>query len=353
MKKFLKVLAVVIAVPVLAFIGLLIWLTVTDYKPAGVVNLEVMNNPGVKVANGQQLSIMTWNIGYCGLGKNEDFFMDGGKKGKPDNIEVVQENLNAIKDVIKGNDIEFLMLQEIDVNSSRSFHINEQVALDDLMEKYSRAFALNYKVNFVPVPFPPMGKAVAGQGTYSSFDSSDAKRYVLPGEFSWPKKIVELDRCMIVTRMPVEGSSKELVLANAHFSAYDDGSIREKQLAFAKEFILAEYAKGNYVVLGGDWNQTFDIVDVSKFPMYKNGTYYNPISIPDTWLETGWTWGVGQNAPTYRLLNAPYVEGVTQTGIIDGFAVSPNIKMTKTEVLDLGFANSDHNPVKMTFELMK
>ena len=65
----------------------------------------------------------------------------------------------------------------------------------------------------------------------------------------------------------------------------------------------------------------------------------------------GWKWGVGTNAPTYRLLNAPYEEGITQVGIIDGFLVSPNLEITRVEVLDQNFLYSDHNPVMMTLKL--
>ena len=37
---------------------------------------------------------------------------------------------------------------------------------------------------------------------------------------------------------------------------------------------------------------------------------------------------------------------------VDGFLVSPNVEAAESEVIDLGFANSDHNPVRMTFRLM-
>ncbi|GAA0178392.1 hypothetical protein SH2C18_14580 [Clostridium sediminicola] len=116
-------------------------------------------------------------------------------------------------------------------------------------------------------------------------------------------------------------------------------------------YILEEYNKGNYVVLGGDWNQTFDIIDANQFPLFENGSFYTPYSIPNDWVEEGWNWGVNDNAPTYRLLNEAYKEGKTQTGVIDGFLVSPNVAISQTKVIDLEFTNSDHNPVVMKFML--
>ena len=36
---------------------------------------------------------------------------------------------------------------------------------------------------------------------------------------------------------------------------------------------------------------------------------------------------------------------------VDGFLVSPNVKVYGAEVIDTGFAYSDHNPVYMDFTL--
>ncbi len=349
--KGLKILGIIILVPVLAFGLLLVWLTIREYRPSPIEEMSIQNNQVAILKSGTPYSVTTWNIGYAGLGKNEDFFLDGGKKGRPDNEKVVKENLEAIENELKKAASDLIMVQEVDRDSTRTYHKDEKELLDTALSEYGNTFALNYDVDFVPVPIPPIGQVTAGQEIFSKFKIDESKRMVLPGDFAWPKKQVELDRCMLVTKMPVEGTDKDFVFINAHFSAYDDGSIRQQQLDFAKEYILSEYEKGNYVIIGGDWNQTFDIVDTTRFPMYMNGDFYNPIKIPSTWLEAGWAWGIDDKTPTYRLLNGPYVEGVTQTGVIDGFAVSPNIKVIETKVIDLGFSNSDHNPVKMTFEL--
>ena len=36
---------------------------------------------------------------------------------------------------------------------------------------------------------------------------------------------------------------------------------------------------------------------------------------------------------------------------IDGFIVSPNVRLSSIKTLDLDFANSDHNPVLLTVSL--
>ena len=58
--------------------------------------------------------------------------------------------------------------------------------------------------------------------------------------------------------------------------------------------------------------------------------------------------------PSCRLLNQPYnpadVEN-TQYYAIDGFILSPNVELVAVEGVDLGFADSDHNPVLLSVKL--
>ena len=61
-----------------------------------------------------------------------------------------------------------------------------------------------------------------------------------------------------------------------------------------------------------------------------------------------------ENAPVPSCRNAdgPYHEG-QYVLTVDGFMVTPNVAVSAAEVIDTGFAYSDHNPVKMTFTLTK
>lgn len=351
MKKFLKILSSIIGIVVVLLAILLIFLTVTDYNPDKKVEIPINNNAKTQMNSKNEVSIITWNIGYAGLGQKEDFFFDGGSKSKPSSKEVVNGYLDGIISSLNNYKADFFMFQEVDVDSSRSYNIDELAKISQNYSDYSYSFACNYNIKYIPVPLPPTGKVKAGQVTLSKYGVKEATRYAFPGNYSWPKKTVMLDRCFSVTRVPIEDKEGDLLIINAHFSAYDDGSLREQQLQCVKKYVLEEYNKGNYVVLGGDWNQTFDTIDADKFPLYKNGSFYTPYSISSDWLEKGWNWGINDNVPTYRLLNAPYEEGKTQIGVIDGFLVSPNISIIKAEVIDFKFVNSDHNPVFMKFNL--
>ena len=93
-KKILKIAGIVLGVVVLAAVGLIGWLTVREYRPAAVEELETatwrdqMASPSYGEdlplpAPGDSLTILSQNTGYAGLGKDADFFMDGGKDVAP------------------------------------------------------------------------------------------------------------------------------------------------------------------------------------------------------------------------------------------------------------------------------
>ncbi len=61
-----------------------------------------------------------------------------------------------------------------------------------------------------------------------------------------------------------------------------------------------------------------------------------------------------ETVPSCRLLNMPYQGADADTFqyyLIDGFIVSNNITVKECKTQDLGFVNSDHNPVVMELKL--
>lgn len=66
---------------------------------------------------------------------------------------------------------------------------------------------------------------------------------------------------MLETRIPIEGTDKELVLINFHLEAYDSGEGKIIQSRMLEDKLQEEYKAGNYVIAGGDFNQQFEGVD--------------------------------------------------------------------------------------------
>ncbi|XMB86524.1 endonuclease/exonuclease/phosphatase family protein [Mycoplasmatota bacterium WC44] len=324
------------------------FMTVTDYKPEAIIELEIEQNSDLEI-NVEEFTATIFNIGYAGLDKDQDFFMDGGTSSRASSEEKVLSNMDSIISYLKETDNDFIMLQEVDYESTRTFNVNEREILGDAFENYSETYAVNYDVPWVPVPITkPIGNVYGGLVTYSEFKIDSSTRYQFPGEEKWPRKLALLDRCLIETRHRVS-DGKELVIVNLHMSAYDKGGlIREQQMNFLVEYLKNEYDKGNYVLVGGDWNHELPGT---------NADLMNPNKERPGWVKTidaeflNYEWAVDLITPTTRNDDQPYVEGENYIAIIDGFLVSDNIEILEVKAGDLGFENSDHNPVTIKFSL--
>ena len=348
MKKFLKILLILILVLVIAVGGLLGWLTATEYRPAAVEEADVVRAGDVEsVKEGETLKVLSWNVGYAGLGRGEDFFMDGGTRSKPDSRETVLRYLGGISASIEEIDPDLVLLQEVDSNSGRTYSIDESGGMS------CESYALNYSCPFVPVPVPPIGKVNSGLYTMTDdLQIARAERHSLPCPFSWPLRIANLKRCLLVSSLPIEGSDKQLVLVNLHLEAYDDGEGKIAQTRQLMGFLEDEYLKGNYVIAGGDFNQIFP-GGLEQYPN-EHPDLWTPGLLEEESLPEGFRYCYDLSVPSCRLLNQPYDPSDTantQYYVIDGFIVSPNVTVENVEGLDLGFENADHNPVLITVTL--
>ena len=347
-KKLLKVLLVILLVVVIAVSGLIAFLTLTEYRPKDIEAVPV-KGAGAGAVPAENLSVLCWNVGYGGLGAAEDFFMDGGTRARPDSRETVNTYLEGIrKSIIEDWPSDLVILQEVDSNSSRTYSVDET----GILSKATSAYALNYSCPFVPVPFPPMGKVHSGLLTTTDYEIREAERVALPCPFSWPLSTANLKRCLLVSRLPVEGRDKELVLVNLHLEAYDDGEGKIAQTNQLMDYLQKEYLNGNYVIAGGDFNQLFP----GSLDVWPNTHSENwvPGTLETESLPEGFQYICDISVPTCRLLNQPYnpTDTVnTQYYVIDGFIVSPNVTVNTVETLDFGFQNSDHNPVYITVSL--
>ena len=354
-KGILKLIGILLAVILLAAVGLFAYLSITEFRPEPVeavaVEAPLTTQPGAQALDKDYFTVLSWNVGYCGLGRESDFFMDGGSQVHPLSQELVEKNFNGIRERIQAQKADFTLLQEVDSDSTRC-GINESLLLRKNLAEQSDAFALNFCTKFVPYPWPPIGKVNSGLQTFSRYEISEATRVSLPCPFSWPVSMVNLKRCLLVTRVPIKGSEQELVLINLHLEAYDDGEGKLAQSKQLREFVEQEYAKGNYVIAGGDWNQIFP--DSEQTWPNTHQELWTPGYLDEGELSEGWRYVWDDSVPTCRLLNQPYDPADTantQYYVIDGFLVSPNLRVVSVETQDEDFACSDHNPVLLTVSM--
>lgn len=341
----MKKLGYALGVLVLVLVLLLGFLTLVEYRPE---DIEEIATDSFKAIDKDELSFISLNIGYGALGKDEDFFMDGGVKVMPDNKKVVEDHLVGIQQILKDNPSDFYLIQEVDRDSKRSFGINQADLIEDTLNLESN-FALNYKAFYVPYPWPTIGKVDSGLQTLSDYRPISAYRKSLPVPFKWPVRTVNLKRSLLVEEYELDGRDEKFVLINVHLEAYDDGQGKIEQSKALVELAETYYNEGHYVLIGGDWNQVFP-----------GGEIY-PEQSPDLWqggllveedLPQEWRYAADPSTATCRSNHAPY-EGHEdhQLYLIDGYLLSPNLELLEVETLDCGFVYTDHNPVTLRVKL--
>ena len=361
MKKFLIVLLCVLLAVILAAGGYVAYVFIDYYRLEDNISLEVETlrgtpGPDKELAPGAACRVVSYNVGFGAYSADYSFFMDGGKESRARSPEAVRENLSGAVAAAVALEPDFLLMQEIDVDGTRSHHIDELALIREKLDGAftSAAFAQNYDSPYLfwP-PAEPHGANKAGIAVFSRFPISSALRRSLPIEGGF-MKFLDLDRCYSVQRVPVGDGARELVLYDLHLSAYtSDGAIANDQLEMLFADMLAEYERGNWCVAGGDFNKDLVGDGGAAFgvtsPEY---TWAQPI--PDEIIPEGLDviapYDAAAPIPSCRNADRPYGEDdfcVT----VDGFIVSANVEVLKAAVEDTGFAWSDHNPVYLDFTL--
>lgn len=323
-----------------------------------VVEIENNRNEGVKLNT--EYSIATYNVGFGAYNHEFSFFMDSGKMkdgtsvtgkdSKAKSIDVVLDNVNGSAELIAKGDYDFVLLQEVDLDSTRSYHVDQYEIFNQTFGKdMSRNYGICYDSAYLFYPITdPHGRSLTALASYSKFrmDSALRRQYPLATDIT---KYFDLDRCFVVTRYALE-NGKELVVANSHMSAYDKGGvIRYQQLEVLNAFLEDEQKKGNYVIVGGDFNHDIAHSDGMFESQQLRPEWVYSLSSDD--LADGYSFVAATNAPTCRSTDIPYEKGVNYTVVLDGFIVSSNIEVKEVVNIDNDFLYSDHNPATMTFLL--
>ena len=352
MKKLMKVLFAASLALILILAAALGVLTIAENRPADTETAAPESAAKAVIETGKPMTLVSWNCGYGALGDNADFFMDGGSSVYTADREQVERNLAGIRDALISMNPDLIVLQEVDINSSRSYGTDERAVLREAVPDASESFAYNFIALYIPYPVPPIGHVESGLYTLSKAQARTAERVSLPCPFSWPVRLVNLKRCLLVSRFPLQGTDRELVLVNLHLEAYDSGEGREAQTRQLASFMQAEYDRGNYVIAGGDFNQCFMNTDQSAYPVYEG--MWQPEEISVEAFGNSFTLLMDNTVPTCRCLNRPYAGAEKenfQYYLIDGFVVSANVWAESVETVDCGFACTDHNPVRLQFIL--
>ena len=356
MKKVLKVIGIILLVIILIAGGYVAYVFLSYDRIEDNKDLEVKGSAGKAAVTDKEYTVVSYNIGFGAYTADFTFFMDGGKESRARSKDSVVKCVSGTTETALSFDPDFVLFQEVDTDSTRSHHVDQAVQITDLFDaagSFDSVFAQNYHSAYLMYPLTkPHGASNSGLLTLSSVNISSSLRRSLPIATDF-KKILDLDRCYSISRIPVE-NGKELILVNLHTSAYGtDASQGNAQMEMLFADLKAEYEKGNYVVCGGDFNHDFT---------GDSREYFNPGTdeihswcqpFPAELLPEGLSrctdYAEGM-VSTSRNTDIPYSEK-SFTVILDGFIVSDNVSCSYVQNIDTGYQYTDHNPVVMKFNL--
>ena len=355
MKKTLKIVGIALLVLLAAVLGYVAYVFIDYDRIEDMQELTVEGDAVIAAMTADtEYAVVTQNIGFGAYTDDFTFFMDGGESSRAESEESVVNCVENIAVDINALAPDIVLFQEVDFGSTRSYQVDQKAMLCEDFNGYDEVFAVNYHSAYLMYPFlEPHGASNSGILTMCQADIQSALRRSFPISTGF-SKFLDLDRCYSVCRISVE-NGKELVLYNVHSSAYGgDDSIRAGQMGMLFDDMAAEYAKGNYVIAGGDFNHDFTGSSTQDLNDMEGNDFGWAQPFPVEMLPEGITRCVdytrGADVATSRNCDIPYSEEST-VFILDGFLVSDNVTVTYLENIDNAFRYTDHNPVLMRFKL--
>ena len=343
MKKFIKIILRTLALLLFIFGGSIAFMWVREWNPP-----EVENRMGTAMEadtiSADTIKIVSWNIGYAGLGDDMDFFYDGGRSVRTSR-ERTEENLRGITSFLKQHaDADFILLQEVDFDSKRSFHLNEYDSIRLALPRFMGWWGLNYVTDYVPIPvFRPIGKVKSGIVTLSRHIPAEITRLQYPSEFAFPVRLFNLKRCLLTMSFPLSGSGNMLYINNTHNTAYDTGGIRIRELEFLNGYLDGKL----FSVTAGDWN--CNPPGYTPVAAETNDKNFGPMQIERSDFPTSMSFVYDPTTLSNRYGYEPYDPETTTRTLLDFALCGAGIRPVSVETVDLGFRNSDHNPVIFRF----
>jgi len=249
------------------------------------------SNPDIPVLNEAVIRVMTWNIRF-GIGRGPWFGDACGYKVAYTEAEV-KAKLDEIISEINRDKPDILLIQEVDLPSTRSGYVDQvKYILNRTYFNYV-AFAPQWKAQFVPSD--GLGRLEEMNAIYSRWPLSDAIRTQLDlrsNQMAIEKYFYERC-CMVEAKVSIEGYEPFYAVCT-HTSAFSTDNTKHQHLIEFKQKLDDLKSKEGYVVVGGgDLNEIppgSDTTDYciqnacegyvyhkeGKEPFHKEGMNYTP-----------------------------------------------------------------------------
>ncbi|MGU9812286.1 endonuclease/exonuclease/phosphatase family protein [Pseudomonas sp. LF052] len=308
---------------------------------------------------GQALKVMTWNVQYL-AGKNYVFWYDTADGNGPDDrptVEDMASSLDEVARVIRDEQPDILLLQELDENAKPS-HYQDQIALlqERLVDLYPcSAQAFDWKADFVPSLhiFGSVGRKLV---TLSRYQIEHAERLQLPvSPANFISRQFQAKPALLLTYLPLSDGG-QLAVLNTRLDGDKPGRSAVQEQVKATVKLLDKFeGRGTPWLIGGDFN-LLPLGQFLRLDAGKRGQYS-----PDSELHLLWdkypmipsnseSSGIDRAKWLTHFPNDPSVDGPDRT--LDYLFYSPRIKRVEAKVRQEDTLRiSNHLPVIARFLL--
>ena len=115
------------------------------------------------LAIGTEYTALTYNIGFGAYTPDFSFLRDGGESSWVKSKESVLDTVQGAGDLVASLRPDFALIEEIDLDSTRSYHTDEYALLKECLPEDYTVFAQNYDSAFLLYPLnQPHGSSKSG-----------------------------------------------------------------------------------------------------------------------------------------------------------------------------------------------
>ena len=280
------------------------------------------------------------------FGKDADLFTDGGTSFRALSKQQIELASDAIAAELSRRPSDIICIQETAKAGVLTRNIDVQSVIDKALPNRDRYFWADLKTILLP---RLLGNA-NGMASYCAKTSNQCRLLDLPDATTVLVGLIKKPYVGLMNKLPIRGTDKAWVIINIHLPFFRvTKAQRIAQLARLFDVAQDEYNQGNSVIIAGDWNSRLYPTSFAHATDPKVLTWYS--DLPKDGIPSGWHLMTDPKTPTVRSVDAAFRKGQTYTAVFDGFAVSPNVRVSSVKTRDLDFAYSDHQSVEANFSV--